>query len=85
MKITPAHDFNDYEVGKRHDLPLINIFDKNAAVLAGPGVPTSTAASANLDPSLPQSYAGMDRFAARKAIVAEFEAMGLLERSTTTR
>jgi hypothetical protein len=34
VKITPAHDFNDYEVGKRHNLPLINIFDKNAAVLA---------------------------------------------------
>jgi valyl-tRNA synthetase len=80
VKITPAHDFNDYEVGKRHKLPLINIFDKNAAVLATPQV-------FNIDGSLnerfaatvPASYAGMDRFAARKSIVAEFEAMGLLQ------
>ncbi len=81
VKITPAHDFNDYEVGKRHDLPLINIFDKNAAVLAQAQVfHLDGSVNPNLDPSLPQSYAGMDRFAARKAIVAEFEAMGLLEK-----
>ena len=81
VKITPAHDFNDYEVGKRHNLPLINIFDKNAAVLAHAQV-FSLDGSLNerVDASLPGSYAGMDRFAARKAIVAEFEAMGLLEK-----
>ena len=81
VKITPAHDFNDYEVGKRHNLPLINIFDKNAAVLA-------TAQVFNLDGSvneqieanIPAQFAGMDRFEARKQIVAAFEAAGLLEK-----
>ncbi len=81
VKITPAHDFNDYEVGKRHHLPLINIFDRNAAVLARAqvfnidGTPND-----KVDASLPDGYAHMDRFDARKAIVAEFEAMGLLEK-----
>ncbi|WKN23057.1 valine--tRNA ligase [Azotobacter vinelandii] len=81
VKITPAHDFNDYEVGKRHHLPLINIFDKNAGILAQAqvfdidGTPNTRVA-----PSLPDGYAGMDRFDARKAIVADFEGMGLLEK-----
>jgi len=81
VKITPAHDFNDYEVGKRHHLPLINIFDRNAAVLAKAqvfnidGTPND-----KVDASLPDGYAQMDRFDARKAIVAEFDAMGLLEK-----
>ena len=80
VKITPAHDFNDYEVGKRHKLPLINIFDKNAAVLAKPQVfNIDGSVNANLNISLPAEYAGMDRFDARKSIVAEFDAMGLLE------
>lgn len=81
VKITPAHDFNDYEVGKRHDLPLINIFNKDAAVLAKAQV-FNLDGSLNeaIDPSLPEGYAHMDRFDARKAIVAEFEAMGLLEK-----
>ncbi|MGA4449326.1 valine--tRNA ligase [Ectopseudomonas chengduensis] len=81
VKITPAHDFNDYEVGKRHNLPLINIFDKNAAVL-------TTAQVFNLDGSvneqieanIPAQFAGLDRFEARKHIVAAFEAAGLLEK-----
>ncbi|WAJ36565.1 valine--tRNA ligase [Pseudomonas sp. GOM7] len=81
VKITPAHDFNDYEVGKRHNLPLINIFDKNAAVLA-------TAQVFNLDGSvneqveanIPAQFAGLDRFEARKQIVTAFEAAGLLEK-----
>jgi len=79
VKITPAHDFNDYEVGKRHALPLLNIFDKNATVLA-------SAQAFNLDGSLneafdttlPAQYAGLDRFAARKQIVADLDAAGLL-------
>ncbi|WP_434157879.1 valine--tRNA ligase [Stutzerimonas stutzeri] len=81
VKITPAHDFNDYEVGKRHHLPLINIFDRDAAVLARAqvfnidGTPND-----KVDASLPDGYAQMDRFDARKAIVAEFDAMGLLEK-----
>ncbi|MBD7976049.1 valine--tRNA ligase [Serpens gallinarum] len=81
VKITPAHDFNDYEVGKRHNLPLINIFDKNAAVLAQAQVfNIDGSVNDRIDTSLPGSYAGMDRFAARKSIVAEFESMGLLEK-----
>ena len=81
VKITPAHDFNDYEVGKRHNLPLINILDKDAAILA-------TAQVFNLDGSvntafdarLPAQFAGLDRFEARKQIVAAFDALGLLEK-----
>jgi valyl-tRNA synthetase len=64
VKITPGHDFNDYEVGKRHNLPLINIFDENAA----------------LNDEVPQKYRGLDRFEARKLVVADFEALGLLEK-----
>jgi len=81
VKITPAHDFNDYEVGKRHHLPLINIFDQNACVLARAQVfNIDGSVNDRIDPSLPDGYAHMDRFDARKAIVAEFEAMGLLEK-----
>ncbi|WP_437270522.1 valine--tRNA ligase [Stutzerimonas balearica] len=81
VKITPAHDFNDYEVGKRHHLSLINIFDQNACVLARAQVfNIDGSVNDRIDPSLPDGYAHMDRFDARKAIVAEFEAMGLLEK-----
>jgi valyl-tRNA synthetase len=81
VKITPAHDFNDYEVGKRHNLPLINIFDKNAAVLPRAQVfNLDGSVNDQFDTELPGAYAGMDRFDARKAIVAEFEAMSLLEK-----
>ncbi len=81
VKITPAHDFNDYEVGKRHDLPLINIFDKNAAVLATAQVfNLDGSVNAKVDGSLPAQFAGLDRFEARKQIVAAFEAAGLLEK-----
>jgi valyl-tRNA synthetase len=62
VKITPAHDFNDYEVGKRHSLPLVNIFD----------------ASASLNDNVPNQYRGLDRFAARKRVVADLEALGLV-------
>ncbi|OLU23118.1 valine--tRNA ligase [Pseudomonas sp. PA15(2017)] len=81
VKITPAHDFNDYEVGKRHNLPLINIFDKDAAVLPGAQIfNIDGSVNALLDASLPAEYAGLDRFEARKQIVAAFEAAGLLEK-----
>ncbi|WP_137974083.1 valine--tRNA ligase [Pseudomonas sp. F(2018)] len=81
VKITPAHDFNDYEVGKRHNLPLLNIFDKNAAVLAKAQVfNIDGSVNAEIDGSLPAEYAGLDRFVARKQIVAAFEAAGLLEK-----
>ncbi|QNH02517.1 valine--tRNA ligase [Pseudomonas sediminis] len=81
VKITPAHDFNDYEVGKRHNLPLINIFDKNAAVLAQAQVfNIDGSVNAEIVGSLPAEYAGLDRFVARKQIVAAFDAAGLLEK-----
>ncbi|MGR1215298.1 valine--tRNA ligase [Metapseudomonas otitidis] len=81
VKITPAHDFNDYEVGKRHDLPLINIFDKNAAVLATAQVfNLDGSVNDSLDATLPAQFAGLDRFEARKQIVATFEQLGLLEK-----
>jgi valyl-tRNA synthetase len=81
VKITPAHDFNDYEVGKRHNLPLINIFDKDAAVLATAQVfKLDGSVNADVDGSLPAKYAGLDRFEARKQIVADFDAAGLLEK-----
>lgn len=81
VKITPAHDFNDYEVGKRHNLPLINIFDQDAAVLPGAQIfNIDGSVNALLDASLPAEYAGLDRFEARKQIVAAFEALGLLEK-----
>jgi valyl-tRNA synthetase len=64
VKITPAHDFNDYEVGQRHNLPMINILDRDAA----------------LNDSVPAAYRGMDRFAARKAVVADLDKLGLLDK-----
>ncbi|NLD15793.1 MAG: valine--tRNA ligase [Gammaproteobacteria bacterium] len=80
VKITPAHDFNDYEVGKRHQLPMINILDQDAAILATAQIFNSDGShNAELDASLPELFAGLDRFEARKRIVAAFESLGLLE------
>ncbi|MFV3317389.1 valine--tRNA ligase [Pseudomonas sp. NY15374] len=79
VKITPAHDFNDYEVGKRHNLPLLNIFDKNATVLSAvQAFNLDGSVNENLDTSLPAQYAGLDRFVARKQMVADLDAQGLL-------
>ncbi|MCL4103981.1 UNVERIFIED_CONTAM: hypothetical protein GTU68_034843 [Idotea baltica] len=64
VKITPAHDFNDYEMGKRHNLPLINIFDDNAAI----------------NDEAPESYRGLDRQEARARIVEDLDGLGLLEK-----
>ncbi|WP_308368281.1 MULTISPECIES: valine--tRNA ligase [unclassified Microbulbifer] len=64
VKITPAHDFNDYEMGQRHNLELINILD----------------ADANLNDAVPEKYRGMERFAARKQVVDDLDALGLLEK-----
>ena len=64
VKITPAHDFNDYEVGKRHNLEIINIFTDDALV----------------NENAPETYRGMDRFEARASIVDQLETLGLLER-----
>ncbi|MBV8166908.1 MAG: valine--tRNA ligase, partial [Alphaproteobacteria bacterium] len=64
VKITPAHDFNDFEVGRRHALEVINIFDKDA----------------HLIDTVPEAYRGLDRFAARKRVVGDLEAAGLIDR-----
>ncbi|WP_144300220.1 valine--tRNA ligase [Elioraea rosea] len=67
VKITPAHDFNDFEVGRRHDLAVLNVFDADARLLDIPEVP--------------EAYRGLDRFEARKRIVADLETAGALERT----
>ncbi|MED7819836.1 MULTISPECIES: valine--tRNA ligase [unclassified Francisella] len=64
VKITPAHDFNDYEMGKRHDLPMLNVLTDDAA----------------LNSNVPPKYQGLDRFEARKQIVADMDALGLLDK-----
>lgn len=81
VKITPAHDFNDYELGKRHELPLINVFNKNAEILElaeSYNIQGQPIEGINLE--LPAAYHNLNRFDARKAIVAEFESLGLLEK-----
>ena len=65
VKITPAHDFNDYDVGSRHDLPIINIFNEDAT----------------LNMNSPEKYQGMDRYKARKVIVSDLEKLGALEKT----
>ncbi len=81
VKITPAHDFNDYEVGKRHNLPLINVLDKNAAILGAAQIfNLDGSLNTQLDGTLPAQYAGLDRYEARKRIVADFESAELLEK-----
>jgi valyl-tRNA synthetase len=64
VKITPAHDFNDYEMGKRHHLPIINIFNL----------------SADCNQNVPTNYRGLGRFAARKLVIQDLENLGLLEK-----
>ena len=64
VKITPAHDFNDYEMGQRHGLPMINLFNDDA----------------QLNSNAPEAYQGMDRFDARKKVVEDLDALGLLEK-----
>ncbi len=64
VKITPAHDFNDYEMGQRHNLPMINILSIDARI----------------NDKAPEAYQGMDRFVARKQIVADLEKLNLLEK-----
>jgi len=65
VKITPGHDFNDFEVGKRHNLPLINILNRDGT----------------LNENVPEAYRGLDRFVARKTIVADLEAVELIDRT----
>lgn len=77
VKITPAHDFNDYEVGKRHDTRLINVFDLEAKVLANAEV-FNFKGEAQPGFALPEKYAGLDRFAARKQMVADLQEQDFL-------
>ena len=78
VKITPAHDFNDYEVGKRHDTKLVNVFDLTAKVLPEAEV-FNYKGEAQTGFRLPEAYAGLDRFAAREQIVADLQAQGYLQ------
>ncbi|WP_024459784.1 valine--tRNA ligase [Marinimicrobium sp. LS-A18] len=81
VKITPAHDFNDYEVGKRHDLPLINVLDKDAAILGTAQVFNYAGQSrTDIDTALPEDLAGKDRYAAREAIVEALQASDLMDK-----
>ncbi|MGI2174631.1 valine--tRNA ligase [Shewanella ulleungensis] len=81
VKITPAHDFNDYEVGKRHALPMYNIFTLDASVRSFVEViNTDGTPNKEIEIALPERYVGLDRFKARDAIVAEFDTLGLLEK-----
>lgn len=77
VKITPAHDFNDYEVGKRHDTRLINVFDLEAKVLANAEV-FNFKGEAQPGFALPEKYANLDRFVARKQMVADLQEQGFL-------
>ena len=77
VKITPAHDFNDYEVGKRHDTRLINVFDLEAKVLANAEV-FNFKGEAKPSITMTEKYAGLDRFAARKQMVADLQEQGFL-------
>ncbi|WP_417491473.1 valine--tRNA ligase [Maricaulis sp.] len=71
VKITPAHDFNDFEVGKRHDLPKINLLDREARFL------TEDDGTGGLD-RIPAEWRGLDRFEVRKLLVARMDELGLL-------
>ncbi|MDH3003278.1 valine--tRNA ligase [Pasteurella multocida] len=80
VKITPAHDFNDYEVGKRHQLPMVNVMTLNADIRAEAEIIGSDGKTLeNYTALIPTKYQGMERFAARKQIVADFEELGLLD------
>ena len=79
VKITPAHDFNDYETGKRHNLPMINIFDSSAHILPEMQIFTDLQTKEPQLETTPSEYAGLERFAARKKMVEQSEAEGWLE------
>src|SRR6201996_2334334 len=80
VKITPAHDFNDFEVGRRHDLPMPSVLDRQAMVTLAEIKDALTAVPGVADPAFVLSLAGQSRFAARAAIVAELERLELLDR-----
>jgi len=76
VKITPAHDFNDYELGQRHHLPLVNVFTPDAHIRSEGEV-----FGAHWQAPIPEALRGLDRYAARRAVIAQLEAEGLLERT----
>ncbi|HET7395218.1 MAG TPA: valine--tRNA ligase [Gammaproteobacteria bacterium] len=90
VKITPAHDFNDYSIGQRHQLPLINIFTKDAKIVGDSDwhslqrssnpLPLEVSGVIDMatDIGIPEKYIGLDRFAARKQVLADLETQGLL-------
>ena len=80
VKITPAHDFNDFAVGQRHALPMPSILDRQAHVALAEIADVLRAVEGVADPAFVRSLEGMDRNVARKAIVAELERLGLLEK-----
>ena len=80
VKITPAHDFNDFAVGQRHQLAMPSILDKAAKITLAEIDADLMAIDGLADPAFVRSLAGLDRFAARKAIVAELERIGRLEK-----
>ena len=80
VKITPAHDFNDFAVGQRHQLAMPSILDKSAKITLAEIDADLVAIDGLADPSFVRSLAGLDRFAARKAIVSELENLGRLDK-----
>ncbi len=78
VKITPAHDFNDFAVGQRHALPMPSVLDRQARVTLAEIDDALAAVDGVADPAFVRGLDGQDRFAARKAIVAELERLGLL-------
>jgi valyl-tRNA synthetase len=80
VKITPAHDFNDFEVGRRHDLPMPSVLDRQAMVTLAEIEDVLTLVPGVADPAFVRSLAGQGRFAARSAIVAELERLELLDK-----
>jgi valyl-tRNA synthetase len=80
VKITPAHDFNDYEVGKRHKMPMINILNFSGEIRQQAEIfDTNGEASDVISSALPEAFQNLDRFAARRAIVAKFDEISLLD------
>jgi valyl-tRNA synthetase len=80
VKITPAHDFNDYEVGKRCQLPMINILTQNGEILdQAEAYNIDGSINDQLETHIPEDLRGLDRFQARKALVAQFDELGLLD------
>ncbi|HTC08203.1 MAG TPA: valine--tRNA ligase [Acetobacteraceae bacterium] len=80
VKITPAHDFNDFAVGQRHGLPMPSVLDRQARVTVAEIADVLTVVDGVADPSFVRGLEGQDRFAARKAVVAELERIGVLEK-----